>query len=318
MLQKITETGPVALGRKLKDAVNTIIDELAARRLTAGHGIKISRYPSGTVISATAEGSSSPSSPLRPFIISVYNDSQTEIPAYSPAALNGAARPNAPDQLPAWNVYPAENDQTPWALSTGPIPPSSWGRAVLQGPAAAVTAHVAGAPFPGVKRGDPVIPSADGLIPGGSGGAVVLAPPFYNAQSGQWLPAVILLGQWLPPYQGYFRVRCVSLEHGVFRVEDGGDPSSTTCGRTAFPGLANIPRADVTVNFAANPRLEVFLVISYTRGSGGNPVYTAAFQAALYAPSGDGFAFRLATIYPTGKVIQTPYYDAIDLPGWVL
>lgn len=256
--------------------------------------------------------------PEHPFLVDVCNDGQTEIPAFSPVALNRPMRSAAPDQLPAWYVCPAENDQTPWALSTGPIPPSSWGQAVLQGPAAAVTAHVAGAPFPGVNSGDTVIPSADGLIPGGTGGAVVLAPPFYDSQSGQWLPAVILLGQWLPPYQGSFHVRCVSLGHGVFRVEDGGDPSSAICGRTAFPGLANIPRADVTVNFNGSPYLTLFLVISYTRDSGGNPVYSATFQAALYAPTGDCFAFEVARIYPTGKVIQTPYYDAIDLPGWVL
>ncbi|MCI5778911.1 MAG: hypothetical protein MR051_03705 [Lentisphaeria bacterium] len=63
--------------------------------------------------------------PERPFLIDVYNDSGTEIAAFFPVALNGAIRSAAPDQLPAWRVFPAENDRTPWALSTGPIPPSS-------------------------------------------------------------------------------------------------------------------------------------------------------------------------------------------------
>ena len=59
MLHKITESGPVALVRKLKDAVNAIIDEMSARRLVAGRGIAINRHPSGTVISATATGGAS-------------------------------------------------------------------------------------------------------------------------------------------------------------------------------------------------------------------------------------------------------------------
>ena len=60
MLSKIFETAPMALARKLKDAVNAIIDELSARRLVAGRGIAINRHPSGTVISAAPAGASAP------------------------------------------------------------------------------------------------------------------------------------------------------------------------------------------------------------------------------------------------------------------
>ncbi|MCI5778910.1 MAG: hypothetical protein MR051_03700 [Lentisphaeria bacterium] len=182
-----------------------------------------------------------------------------------------------------------------------------------------MTARVAGAPFPGVTYGDTVLPSADGLIPGGSGSAVVLAPPVYNSESGEWLPAIVELGPWVPPYRGSFHVRCVSPEHGTFRIEDGADPSSPVCGRVNFPTLSNIPRTDVTVRFGGAVRLHLFLVISWARDAAGNPVYSAAFQTTTGSiPSGDCFAFEVAQIYPSGKVIQVPYYATIDLPGWVL
>lgn len=56
MLEKIHDTNPVSLVRKLRDGWNLLIDDYMSRRLTAGPGIRLTREPAGTVISSTARG----------------------------------------------------------------------------------------------------------------------------------------------------------------------------------------------------------------------------------------------------------------------
>ena len=56
ILDKIHDTNPVSLVRKLRDGWNVLIDDYMSRRLTAGPGIRLTREPAGTVISSTARG----------------------------------------------------------------------------------------------------------------------------------------------------------------------------------------------------------------------------------------------------------------------
>lgn len=307
MLSRITESNPVALVKRLRDWINdTLLPELQSRRLTAGHGISISRHPSGTVISATAEtGGGAPVAPAQYFAVSVRNDSAGTIPAYHAVKLGDPL-----DDPPGWKVSPAVNSRAPWGITTCAIAPGCWGRAVLQGLALAAPATDGEGNFPRIALGEKMLPATDGMV-AGTVGASVLAPPAANR------PAVVILEPWQMPYTGYFAVRCVSWRPLKFKVENGSNPNSDLCGSTDFSDVSTVHAAEVTVP-AGWLWGDVWLVISYTRNAYGVPSYSADIRVTGDMPTGDLFAFHLARIYPNGRVEQTAYDGRISMPGWVL
>lgn len=264
------------------------------------------------LLRADSGGSSAAMPPRRTLTVDVRNDSDVELPAYSPVRFWGAVTPEPPDAPPGFSVIAATDPFSPWGLTTGRITPGRWGRAAVQGIALAAPATDGSGNVSAFGLGDRIAPAADGLIRAERG-----APVLDRAHSGH--PATVVLDPGYERYSGQFRVWCKSRSDRRFKVDWPGGSQIQACGRIEdFPGRTWVNAEEVTLP-SEYSEADVYLVVSYTRGPYGTASYTVAFTVATNRPTGDLFAFRLAAIHADGMVEQaTAYRDGITMPGWVL
>ena len=236
--------------------------------------------------------------------VQVCNTGSAAVSAYMPLEFTGESTYDFTrvPEVPGFYVRQASGARQPWGIAAADIAPGAWGEAVVSG---VTLAHFAAV---GAQAGEFALPVAGGLIPHGSCGALVLAPPRVD-DSGVLRPGTVCLSGALTLPESHFQVTCTALEPLTFHVAAGS-------GGTMFP-LLTVNDADVPVTTAAQ-EFYLFLVISYTRSDSGVPTYRSEYRTATEVADSDCFTFKLARCNRYGKVTPLLLPEILDMPGWCL